>query len=206
MYRGVLCGCALACVVAPCAVGDVVGISGNVPSSTEQTGCTLGGTISYSFGGGSSGSVVISLTNTTPAVVGGYLTGFVFNLDSIDAGATAILTSTTNVSFLDTGTESAAPFGTFDAGAALGANWLGGGSPVGGIAVGQSATFTFAVSASDAASLSAMSFLTGPNDVNFVARFRGLANGGSDKVPVVPAPGALALGVLGTLPTLRRNR
>lgn len=191
--------------VAAGAQADIVNISGSVLDSTEQTGANYAGSLNYTYGGGSSGSLIVSLTNTTPGGVGGFLTGFVFNINSTDAGASAILTSTTNANFLNTGNEAAPPFGNFDAGAALGADWTGGGSPTGGIAVGGSAMFTFAISALDANTLSAASFMTGPNNWNFLVRFRGLANGGSDKVPGVPAPGALALLGLGAAAARRRR-
>lgn len=187
------------------AQADIINIMGSIADSAEQTGANFAGTLDYTYGGGSSGTLVVSLTNTTPGGVGGFLTGFVFNIDSSDGGASAALTGATNANFLDTGSESASPFGNFDAGAALGANWTGGGSPTGGIAVGASAMFTFAISAFDANSLSAASFLGGPNDWNFLVRFRGLNNGGSDKIPGVPAPGALALLGFGAVAARRRR-
>lgn len=194
-----------ACAFAATANADIIGIGGSIGDSTEQTGATFSGTIDYTHLGGSSGSVVITLDNDTPPAVGGYITGFVFNIDSMDAGASAVLSSATNPNFLDTGNEPAPPFGDFLAGAALGADWTGGGSPNGGIAVGDSAMFTFDVTASDAGSLSALSFINGPNDFDFVVRFRGLNNGGSDKVPVPAPSGAAALG-LGALMAARRRR
>lgn len=197
--------CAVACISGSPALADIINISGDVGNSTEQTGATFSGTISYLFNGGSSGTAVISLINETPPAVGGFLTGFVFNIDSTDGAASATLTSASNPLFLDTGSESAAPFGMFDAGAALGANWLGGGSPTGGLAVGQTGSFTFSVIAADTSSLSASSFLNGPNEFNFAVRFRGLTGGGSDKVPV-PAPASLAAVVLGGGIATRRKR
>ncbi|MCL4220292.1 MAG: hypothetical protein KJZ65_02870 [Phycisphaerales bacterium] len=203
--RAISMSAIVAFALAGAAQADIVNISGSVMNSTEQTGANYTGTLDYTYGGGSSGTLIVSLTNTTPGGVGGFLTGFVFNINSTDAGASAILTSTTNANFLNTGNESASPYGNFDAGAALGANWTGGGSPADGIAVGGSATFTFAVTALDANLLSASSFMNGPNQWNFLVRFRGLANGGSDKVPGVPAPGALALLGLGAAAARRRR-
>jgi len=101
------------------------------------------------------------------------------------------------------------PFGNpFDAGAALGGSFLGGGSPNAGIGVGQTGTFSFLISALDAGGLNASDFLNGgPFDFNFVIRFRGFEDGGSDKVPaamlttpnVVPVPMPLALGAAGLI-------
>lgn len=195
----------LVSMFATTALADIISISGSVGDSTEQTGATFSGTLDYSFTGGSSGVLIVSLTNDTPANVGGFLTGFVFNIDSSDVGAGASLSATSDADFLNTGNEAAPPFGNFAAGAALGADWTGGGSPNGGLGVGVSGMFTFAVSASDASVLTASSFINGPNVFDFVVRFRGLANGGSDKVPV-PAPGVAAMLGLCGLATCRRRR
>ena len=101
------------------------------------------------------------------------------------------------------------PLGAFDIGAALGDSWLGsgpgGGNPDQGIAVSTFATFTFNLTGSGLGGVSTIDFLnalsdpTGGNDPEeFVVRFRGFNDGGSDKVPVdtsapVPEPGTLAL-------------
>jgi MYXO-CTERM domain-containing protein len=163
------------------------------------------GSISYD---GGTNLLVISLTNTSAPANGGFITGVIFNINSADALASAALTNTTDADFLNTGSESGAPFGTFDAGAALGANWLGGGNPNDGIAVGGSVTLTFLVSASDRAFLTASSFIN--NDVlnpDFVVRFRGFEDGGSDKVPGQPGPAALGLmSVAGMLSGRRRRQ
>ncbi len=180
------------------AMGDVVNIYSDPNSTTNGsvTGAALSGSIEYNYAGESMGQVVFTLTNTSAATLGGCLTGFVFNIDSTDSNASASLTLAGDADFLDTGSEAAQPFGTFDAGAALGANWSGGGNPSGGLAIGSMASFTFSVMASDASALSAMSF----SDV--ALRFRGFANGGSDKLRlgddpelnVVPLPSSVLAG------------
>src|SRR5262249_5904350 len=90
------------------------------------------------------------------------------------------------------------PFGNdYRAGASLDNSFQGsGGNPNQGIKPGESAMFTFTVSASDAASLSAADFISGPYQYNFIVRFRGFNPGGgahSDKVPAQMLPGPTAL-------------
>lgn len=182
---------------------DLMSVSGDATTSVEGTGVTFGGMLDYSFDSGSSGTLSITISNTSDASLGGYLTGFVFNILSSDALASATLSSASNVSFLNTGTENAAPFGIFDAGAALGANWTGGGTPSFGLGIGQSGTFEFLVSASDANLLTAQSFVGDGSD--FAVRFRGLDNGGSDKL-LAPAPGTSAIALLGLGLAARRRR
>ena len=184
---------------------DVVAFDGLVPASAEQTGATFSVSLEYSAQTESAGDLVITLRNDSPAQVGGYLTGFVFNIDSADEGSGAAYLGGTDADFVATGPTSAQPFGLFDAGVALGGNWEGGGDPKKGLAPGQSASFSFDVSASDADMLSASSFASGPNPYDLVVRFRGLAGGGSDKVPV-PTPASTALVALGGLFAARRKR
>ena len=98
------------------------------------------------------------------------------------------------------------PFGSFEAGAALGGKFLGGGSPSNGIAVGDEATFVFNVTGADAADLTVEDFLgqtsagNQDNSASFLVRFRGINFGaGSDKVPgttvAVPLPPAVWTGL-----------
>jgi hypothetical protein len=157
--------------------------------------------------------IVFSVTNTTSSSVGGFFTGLVFNIGSSDSSATASLSSTSDSDFLDTGVEAANPFGTYDAGAALKANWSGGGNPSKGIGAGLSGMFAFAITATDASSLSAMSFVGDGSDV--ALRFRGLANGQSDKLlieepllNIVPLPAPVLAGgaMLGLCLGARRLR
>jgi uncharacterized protein (TIGR03382 family) len=193
-------------LMAASASAATLDISGDITTSNGGTGVAFEGGIDYVFDGGTSGTLTVSLTNMTSNSIGGYLTGFVFNINSTDGSASASLTSTTDSDFLDTGSENAAPFGMFDAGAAIGANWSGGGNPSNGIAIGVTETFVFSVSASDAGTLDAMSFVGLAGD-DFAVRFRGLNNGGSDKLTTtVPAPGTGALALLGLGLASRRRR
>ena len=160
------------------------------------------GSLSYASG---TGKLTIVLNNTSPALNGGFLTGFVFNIMSADAGAFASLITFSHP-FQNLVNQSASPFGNYKGGAALGGDWLGGGSPNSGIGVGGTGTFVFQITASDSASLTDASFLSMPNaNEAFLVRFKGFVNGESDKV-TIPAPGAFALLGLGGLFAARRRR
>lgn len=128
----------------------------------------------------------VALTNTSPLANGGYITGFLINLPS---GASF------EVAWTDSGLEflaatdsaySGAPYGSFDYGYALGGNFLGGGKPSIGIGVGETGNFLF----SDWESVEGLTeedFVAHfdhdePNASNFLVRFRGFEDGGSDKV------------------------
>jgi hypothetical protein len=172
------------------------------------------GTLDVTGATSSAATIVVTLNNTTaPVTPGGYLTGFLFNLP---AGVTVsgVNFTPTNANFSLLGgpnfTDHAvngAPFGQFDIGAALGGNFEGGGSPNGGIAAGGSATFTFQLTGSGLAGLTASaiesSLSTGPGQgmgpAFFEARFKGFTvDPDSNHVPgAVPEPGSLALLGLG---------
>ena len=193
--------------VSSAATADSIDIFGDTANSTEGLG-DFSGMLTYDFVLGEMGVLTVDLTNDIDPDFGGFLTGFIFNVGSVDNDVSAVLTSTTNPSFLDAPNQNGAPFGNrFVGGAALGGNWLGGGNPMDGIGASDSGTFTFDITASDADSLSAVSFIQGPYEFNFIVRFRGVGPDGdlSDKVPV-PAPGALALLGLGALARNRRRR
>lgn len=188
------------------ASADVVNIFGDTGNSTENLG-NFEGFVQYDFLGGSSGLLTISLTNTSDLDNGGFITAFLFNMDSSDAVAS--LSSATYDFDQATGNGlNGSPFGDpYDAGAGINGSFEGGGNPNQGIAIGDTGLFTFDISASDASSLSALSFMTGAYDFNFLVRFRGFEDGGSDKVPAAPAPGALALlGAAGLVAGGRRRR
>jgi hypothetical protein len=194
--------CALA-ALATAASADTLSIMADSSTSAEHTGSMFSGSLEYIFDAGNTGTLLVSLNNDTTADIGGFLTGFVFNIDSQDANASASLTFGTNINFLDTGEEIASPFGMFDAGAALGANWEGGGEPSFGMSIGSSDMFEFMVTASDASLLSASSFVGDGSE--FAVRFRGLNDGGSDKI-LTPAPGTGALVFCGLAYAGRRRR
>lgn len=179
-------------------------------AATDQSGAVYSAVLDYQYTGGTSGLLTINITNDTPGAVGGYMTALVFNIASADESATAEMQSTTLSAFRDAQFVNASPFGSsFRGGAAIGGNWNHSGATTTGLTPGNSASFTFLINASDAASLNDMSFTDGEYERNFIVRFRKMANENSDKVPAmtaVPTPGALALMGLGGLAAIRRRR
>ena len=134
------------------------------------------------------GTLIVELTNTSPADNGGYLTGFAFN----NPGGCIVSVTFSDADFELLGAPSfadgvsAVPLGYFDIGAALGGSWLGGGNPAPGIAVDQTKTLIFAFAGTSLCELDDLSFVNelseGGSDF-FAARFHGFENGQSDKVP-----------------------
>jgi hypothetical protein len=167
------------------------------------------GTLEYTDTDAGHAALTVTLTNSSPAANGGYLTGFAFN-DPGNKITGVKLTGPAKFGLLggpnfDHGIN-AAPFGHFDIGAAVGGSFEGGGNPGPGIGVGQTRTFVFSLTGTALNTLTVQSFVhdlsvgpgDGEGDKPFVARFRGFKDGGSDKVPdsVVhdsPEPGTLAL-------------
>lgn len=163
--------------------------------------------------------ITVKLTNISqPASNGGYLTGFAFNdpntnakgnINAISSYTTDPVSVKANGFVLIPGSStvnngvSTSPYGNFDIGAAVGGDWLGGGQPsTGGLAVGESATFTFTVTGQGLNNLSAANILAATSSngtAGFVVRFRGFNDGSSDKdiagvicpAPPTPTPGAV---------------
>jgi hypothetical protein len=164
----------------------------------------------YSYSGGTSATISITLTNSTDASLGGYITALAINPNAMASGLS--FTMSTNAAFAGIAPSvSAPPFGDFAAGAGLGGSFLGSGDPSAGIAVGSFEIFTFALTGSAAAlaSLDAETVLSSSSGYSMVVRFRGGAvDDWSDKVVgcALPAPGALALlGAVGLVPRRRRR-
>jgi hypothetical protein len=197
--------CSLAVQAALISTGQI-NIVSDPSQSTDNLG-TFTATLEYFFDNANSaiGELkVINLANTGSD--DGKITGFVMN----NPGAISSITTftTTNANFLQLGMSNNGvpgnPFGDFDFGAALGGDFLGGGSPNGGIHVGFADSFTFDFSGAALNTLTTQSFInalsnnpaTGKNAQFFLARFRGFTPDGSDKVPaivVAPIPGSLVL-------------
>jgi hypothetical protein len=161
----------------------VVLLSPNLALATATGGCTdvsgqsgLGDcTKSVTLTGD---QLVIVLTNTSPALNGGFLTADAFNLAG-DASITAFSSSDANFTLLPAlpstgGSFSAAPLGTFEFLVSTDGTWLGGGNPSDGLGVGESATFTFTLA--NFGSVTETNVLTGE-----AIRFRGFNDEGSDK-------------------------
>lgn len=205
--RTVASAFAAICVCASAQASPVL-ITGDIAASAEQTGANFTGSVEYVFDSGSTGYLTIELENTSGAVVGGFLTAVIFRFDTVDTNASVLLTSSTRPAMINTGEVTGQPFGSFMGGAGIGGDFQGGGPAAGGIAVGSSATFNFTITASDASALTSMDFVSGDNMPQMLVRFRGLNDGGSDKVPtvLVPAPASMALAGLAGLVATRRRR
>ena len=194
-------GIALAMGMGNSASADFINIVADTNNSTEGLG-DFSGTLQYEYQMGDMGLLTLIMNNTSDEANGGWITGIIFN----DENAAADLADAT-YPFDNAPGQSGVPFGDpYLGGAALGGDWLGGRDPSLGIGVGESGTFNFDITATDAQFLTAGSFLQGSYDFNFLVRFRGFENGGSDKVPAIPAPGSIVLLGLGALVHRRRRR
>jgi hypothetical protein len=176
---------------APVAIGGATG---------EEGLGIFSGTLSYSASSNTSATLTVFLANTSPADNGGFLTAFVLNnpgdlitgitfSDAAGGGTFSLLGLTNNG-------ISGSPYGDFDFGASTGDAFLGGGSPNTGLQVGDTDTLTFNLTGTSLQSLSESAFINalsanaqGGGAEDFVARFRGFENGGSDKVPNTGGPG-----------------
>ena len=191
----------------------VLPISSNSSLSTEGLG-GFTGTLNYTYLGGSNGQLDVTLTNTTPVATGGFITAFMFRPPSDMGTFTSALTFSSHPAMIDIPAgASGSPFGgTWIGGAGLTGQWLGGGNPSNGVAVGMTGSWTFSIVGANAGSLTSDSFVSGddqPDAYAFIVRFRGMTNplADSDKVPAyeMPAPGAAALLGLAGLLVRRRS-
>jgi len=194
--------------IAASVAADSVNIFGDSSTASEGVG-RFEGVLTYAYDASRGvGTLTVELTNTSSRSNGGKITGFVFNINSTDSNTSAQLTSGTHNAFSQaTGNglrAGGSGFGgnqRYDAGAAIGGRFNGGGSPRGGIAVGRTGSFTFTISGSDASTLSARDFIEGgPFDFDFAVRFRGFRDGRSDKVGgmvMIPLPAPLGLALAG---------
>ena len=141
----------------------------------------------------------VTITNTSASANGGYITGIAFNNPSNKITNVYGFDSINPAFALIGGPDyrddiSASPFGTFDIGAALGADFLGGGGPGEGIQVNGSELFQFFFTGTGLNTLNELSFTKeyseGSSKSAFLlVRFKGFINEGSDKVPGTTDPG-----------------
>ena len=209
--KAVLAGAALVFTTAALPVASEATTIGFCSGQLEGLGqCTK--TVTYDS---ATNILLVTLTNTSPAGNGGFLTADAFNLGAPASPDIQVVSFTGDAAFpaftinpaapSGGGSISVEPFGTREfVISATGGDWLGGGSPNGGIPVGASATFRLTLSA-DITEAS----LFGSNEA---IRFRGFENEGSDKTFAtvsVPEPGtALLLTITGLvgIVTYRRKR
>jgi len=157
----------------------------------------------------SGNTFTITMTNTSPAANGGFLTAVAFNLAP---GTTVNNFTTTNANFALFGpaptgwTGSVSPDGTrTHLISATGNDYNGGGSPNGGTPTGATVTFTLTL-----ASLNGNTEASVFNSI--LVRMRGFENGGSDKDPLtvteVPEPASMLLlgtGLIGVATAFRKR-
>jgi hypothetical protein len=175
--------------------------------STESLG-TFSGSLSLATVDADTATLTISLTNTSPAANGGFITAFVFNNpgDAFTIAYGSSTLATFNTPFINgNNAVGANPFGKFDCGVSTGGDFEGGGSPNGGVGVGNSATWVFSVTGAGAGSLTDTDFINALSipkknkpSLFMAVRFKDFEDDGSDKVGgittnVVPAPAGLIL-------------
>lgn len=171
--------------------------------STEGIG-SFTGDFQYMSASDISASILLSLTNTSPAGNGGYITAVAFNNPGNLISSVLLPSSPANFSLIGgsgfNNSIDADPFGDFDIGAASTTAWLGGGSPTGGIPVGSTGSFTFSLTGTGLAGLTTQSFINelsyNSGQANWLSvRLRGFDDDGSDKVPgaPIPEPGTIML-------------
>src|SRR5690554_2337249 len=107
---GLLC----AALCAATSTADVILIESDTLNSEWGLGEFTG---SIEYEAGAVGTLTITLTNTSAPSNGGFLTAFVFNVNSSDAGVSASLTSSTHAGMTALVGQAAGSFGTFLAGA-----------------------------------------------------------------------------------------
>ena len=144
-------------------------------------------TLSITFtdvGGDVSLSVVAS--NTSDTTTGGFLTAFGFVMPSIDSIVSSVIDS--DYSLVEfSSPQTLNEFGiTLNVRAGTGGQYEGGGSPNDAIGIGESGTYSFLLDTTEtAANLEALFFAQSENSA---VRFRGLTNGGSDKLTNTTSP------------------
>lgn len=215
----------LICVFAfnPTSSHALISLMGNM--GNEGLGSFIG-SLEYSFSNATTAELEIILTNNSPVGNGGFLTAFAFNNPSnLITGVTLTPTNTNFDLFggpLFNNSVNGAPYGQYDIAAGVGPNFQGG-TPSDGIGVGVTETFLFSLTGVNLNTLTEQSFMDalsappgdGEGNEEFLARFKGFNDDGSDHVPndpeepVIPEPASMFLlgtGLLGGIFTQRKRR
>jgi len=196
-------------------------IVGDPSQSAEGSGATYSVDLQVSSVNADTADLSFTVTNASPAGLGGSLMGFVFNNPGAITGASllgaGVATMDSFVFNNNNDPVNAMPLGAFDFLVGTSTNFQGGGSPSNGLAQGHTAEFVVRVTGTGVGGLTADDFLGAKNGDGwfFAARFQGLSSPfSSDKVPgvagaVVPEPGSVALmglGLAGVAGQVRRRR
>ena len=171
--------------------------------STENTG-VFAADVYYEAHSSTEATLTVTLWNYTPEYLGGYITGFALNnpgdkISTVEAGEYF------DEDFQVMGEDSpynavkATPFGLFDFGASLKGKFLGSGKPQGGLASDSGMEmhlFQFQLTGDEMDTITDSDFMYeaskrkgSPQVGSFAVRFRGFADGGSDKTLGIPAWG-----------------
>jgi len=105
------------------APAQAVLLTGDGAASTEQTGSNFSGELTYSFSSATAATLTLDLSNTTPAIVGGFLTAFVLNNPGDNISSVTLSSAPTadwSLLGLSNNGVNGAPFGDFDFGATSG--------------------------------------------------------------------------------------
>jgi hypothetical protein len=160
--------------------------------------------------GASSGTLLISLTNTSPLDNGGFLMGFGFNVvDGVRVSFDGTVGNGAARRWRGLTDFAVRGYGRVETGAAVGGRWWKGGKAIYGISVGRTKTFAFDVLGDEAllSELTAHSFIDDSSGIGMIARFRSFDDAGTDLVTAtLPAPGAIAVLGLGAGLLRRRSR
>lgn len=135
-------------------------------------------------------NLTVLATNTSDATTGGFLTAFGFVLPDVTS-VTGVLIDTAFSLQEFSGTQTLASFGGLElnVGVGTGGDYEGGGSPQSAIGIAQTATYIFTLATNQTAAALEASFLALAE--NAAVRFRGLTDGGSDKltnISLAPVP------------------